>query len=78
MAIFPKIDGTNICPGLNCEELGAIINQALVFFSKYAVGWDVGSLLKQWSNSVLLFSQLSFLTERRAVWENAFLWFIYN
>lgn len=31
MAIFSKIDGTNICPGLNYEELGATFNQALAF-----------------------------------------------
>lgn len=30
MAIFSKIDGANICPGLNGEELKASFNQALV------------------------------------------------
>lgn len=30
MAIFSKIDGANICPGLNGEELEASFNQALV------------------------------------------------
>lgn len=44
MAIFSKIDGTNICPGLNYEELGATFNQAL-FFSKYAEGGEVGRLI---------------------------------
>lgn len=44
MAIFSKIDGTNICPGLNYEELGATFNQALVFFSKYAEDGAAGRL----------------------------------
>lgn len=35
MAIFSEIDGTNICPGLNYEELGATFNQALVFVFSY-------------------------------------------
>lgn len=39
MAIFFEIDGTNICSGLNYEELGATFNQELVL-SKYAEGGE--------------------------------------
>lgn len=56
MAIFSEIDGTNICPGLNCEELGATFNQALVFFFffffslytlTYREGGELGRLTRQ-------------------------------
>lgn len=52
-----KIDGTNICPGLNYEELGATFNQALVF-STYAEGGEAGLIPPCCSDHILLLKLL--------------------
>lgn len=45
MAIFFKIDGTNIFPGLNYEESGATFNQSVYLSnSKRAKGGVIGKL----------------------------------
>ena len=78
MAIFPKIDGANICPGLNCEESGAVINQALVFFfCGWLSGWEaLKAVIK--SCFVLVFFSLSFLHREEGCLQNASLWLMQN
>lgn len=66
MAIFFKIDGTNICPGLNSGELGATFEQALVFLNMHKVERLVGLYRRADSDHIQLFKSAC-VTVKKAV-----------